>query len=92
MVEPLHLDHHAPAARLPQHLDLANVRPVAPAGGQEDGAIVHIQAVLAALDRAEEELLRLALAAGPAVALPAPLPQLTALLWAQVMVGGPHSL
>ena len=30
VVEPLHLHHHAAVARLPQHLNLANVGPVAP--------------------------------------------------------------
>ena len=89
MVEPLHLHHHAPVPRLPQHLDLPDVGPVTPARREEDGAVVDVEAVLAPLDRAEEELLGLALAARPPVALPAPLPQLSAFLWGEFVVGGP---
>ena len=46
---------------------------------------------LATLDRAEEELLGLALAAGPPVPLPAPLPQLATFLRSEFVVGGPRS-
>ena len=89
MVEPLHLHHHAPVARLPQHLDLPDVGTVAPARGEEDGAVVDVEAVLSSLDGAEEELLGLALATRPSVALPAPLPQLAAFLRGELVVGGP---
>ena len=90
MVEPLHLHHHAPVPRLPQHLDLPDVRPVAPARREEDGAVVDVEAVLPPLDRAEEELLGLSLPARPSVSLPAPLPQLAAFLRGELMVGGPR--
>ena len=89
MVEPLHLHHHAPVPRLPQHLDLPDVRPVTPARREEDRTVVDVEAVLAPLDRPEEELLGLALASRPSVALPAPLPQLAAFLWGELVVGGP---
>ena len=91
VVKPLDLHHHAPVPGLPQHLDLPDVRPVAPAGREEDGAVVDVEAVLPSLDRAEEELLGLALAAGPPVPLPAPLPQLAPFLRSEFVVGGPGS-
>ena len=50
MIEPLHLAHHAPRARLPQHLNLANVGSVGATRGQEHRAVVHVQHVLAALN------------------------------------------
>ena len=81
MVEPLDFAHHAGLAgltRLPEHLNLANVRPVAPSCGEEDGAVVDVECVLSALDRLEEELFGLALAAGPLVALAHLAPQLLA--------------
>ena len=87
VVEPLDLDHHAPVAGLPQHLYLPDVGPVAPASGEEDSAVVHVEAVLAALDRSEEEFLGLALPSRSAVTLPAPLPELAALLWSEFVVG-----
>ena len=54
VVEPLHLHHHAAVSRLPQHLNLANVGPVAPSSWKEDRAVIDMQAVLAALDGSEE--------------------------------------
>ena len=87
MVEPLHLHHHAPVPRLPQHLDLPDVRPVTPARREEDRAVVDVEAVLATLDRPEEEFLGLALPSRSAVTLPAPLPELASLLWSEFVVG-----
>ena len=87
VVEPLDLDHHAPVAGLPEHLNLPYVGPVAPAGGEEDRAVVDVEAVLASLDRPEEEFLGLALPSRSAVALPAPLPELASLLWSEFVVG-----
>ena len=87
VVEPLDLDHHAPVAGLPEHLDLPDVGPVAPAGGEEDRAVVDVEAVLATLDRPEEEFLGLALPSWSAVTLPAPLPELATLLWSKFVVG-----
>ena len=78
VVEPLDLAHHAARPGLPQHLDLADVGPVAAPRREEDGAVVDVERVLAALDRLEEELFGLALAAGPLVALARPAPQLAA--------------
>ena len=78
VVEPLDLAHHAARPGLPQHLDLADVGPVAAPRREENGAVVDVERVLAALDRLEEELLGLALAAGPLVALARPAPQLAA--------------
>ena len=87
MVEPLHLHHHTPVPRLPQHLNLPDVGPVAPARREEDRAVVDVEAVLATLDRSEEEFLGLALPSRSAVTLPAPLPELAALLWSEFVVG-----
>ena len=50
VVEPLDLDHHAPIAGLPEHLDLPDVGPVTAPGGEEHGAVVDVEAVLAALN------------------------------------------
>ena len=47
MVEPLDLGHHAAHRRLPHHLDAADVGPVRAARGQEHGAVVYVQDVLA---------------------------------------------
>ena len=87
MIEPLDLDHHVAAGRLPQHLQLPDVRPVAAAGRQEHGAVVDVEGVLPALDGPMEQFLGLALASRPAVALAHPLPQLPALARSQVLVG-----
>ena len=87
MVEPLDFAHHAGLAgltRLPEHLNLANVRPVAPSCGEEDGAVVDVEdlpSLPAPLDGLEEELLGLPLAARPLVSLPRPLPEVPPLLW-----------
>ena len=86
MVEPLDFAHHAGLAgltRLPEHLNLANVRPVAPSCGEEDGAVVDVEdlpSLPAPLDGLEEELLGLPLAARPLVSLPRPLPEVPPLL------------
>ena len=86
MVEPLDFAHHARLTRLPQHLDLPDVRPVAPPRGQEHGAVVDVEHVLAPLDRLEEQLLGLSLSPGPLVSLAGPGPQLPALVTGQVRV------
>ena len=57
VVEPLDLDHHAPVAGLPEHLDLPDVGPVAPAGGKEDSAVVDVKQVLSSLNGFEKQLL-----------------------------------
>ena len=75
VVEPLHLHHHVAVPRLPQELHLADVGPVDAGGGQEDGAVADVDDLPAALDRAVEQLLGLALAAGSAVALVVPVPE-----------------
>ena len=62
-------------------------QPVRSAGGEEDSAVVHVEAVLATLDRSEEEFLGLALPSWSAVTLPAPLPELASLLWSEFVVG-----
>ena len=50
MVEPLDLAHHAGLPRLPEHLDLPDVGPVTPPGGEKHGAVVDVENVSAPLD------------------------------------------
>ena len=50
VVEPLDLDHHAPVASLPEHLDLPDVGPVTPPGGEKHGTVVDVEDVSAPLD------------------------------------------
>ena len=45
VVEPLHFTHHAGLARLPQHLDLPDVRSVASSSGEKHGAVIHVEDV-----------------------------------------------
>ena len=55
MVEPLDLAHHAGLPRLPEHLDLPDVGPVAASGGEKDRAVVDVQDISAPLDGLEEK-------------------------------------
>ena len=81
VVKPLHLDHHVPVPGLPEHLHLADVGPVDAGRRQEDGAVAHVEDIGAALNGSVEELLGLAFASRPSVAVVVPVPQRSSGHW-----------